>query len=52
MEIKLTNVNRASLHELLEDYKDYLRVHGLEQWVANSPKAEQTHRERVKKRGY
>ena len=31
MEIKLTNVNRASLHELLEDYKDYLRVHGLEQ---------------------
>lgn len=44
MEIKLTNVNRASLHELLEDYKDYLRVHGLEQWAVNSPKAEQTRR--------
>ena len=44
MEIKLTNVNRASLHELLEDYKDYLRVHGLEQWPINSPKAEQTRR--------
>lgn len=44
MEIKLTNVNRASLHELLEDYKDYLRVHGLEQWPVNSPKAEQTRR--------
>lgn len=44
MEIKLTNVNRASLHELLEDYKDYLRVHGLQQWPINSPKAEQTRR--------
>lgn len=42
MEIKLTNVNRASLHELLEDYQDYLRVHGLEQWPLNSPKALQT----------
>ena len=26
MELKLTNVNRASLHELLLDYEDYLRV--------------------------
>ncbi len=42
MEIKLTNVNRASLHELLEDYKDYLRVHGLRQWPVDSPEAEQT----------
>ncbi len=41
MEIKLTNVNRASLHELLEYYKDYLRVHGLELWPADSPKAVQ-----------
>ena len=32
MELKLTNVNRASLHELLLDYEDYLRVRGLEQW--------------------
>lgn len=42
MEIKLTNVNRASLHELLEDFQDYLRVHHLEQWPVNSPKAIQT----------
>lgn len=42
MEMKLTNVNRASLHELLEDYQDYLRVHNLEQWPADSPKALQT----------
>lgn len=42
MEIKLTNVNRASLHELMEDYKDYLRVHGMQQWPLDSPKAEQT----------
>jgi four helix bundle suffix protein len=31
-EIKLTNVARASLEELLEDYRDFLRVRGLEQW--------------------
>lgn len=42
MEIKLTNVNRASLHELLEDYQDYLRTRNLEQWAVNSPKAIQT----------
>lgn len=37
MEIKLTNVNRASLHELLLDYEDYLRVRGLEQWLSTTP---------------
>ena len=31
-EIKLTNVAKASLEELLDDYEDYLRVRGLEQW--------------------
>jgi four helix bundle suffix protein len=31
-EIKLTNVARASLEELLEDYRDFLRVRGLEEW--------------------
>ena len=31
-EIKLTNVARASLQELLEDYKDFLRTHNLNQW--------------------
>lgn len=31
-EIKLTNVARASLEELLEDYRDFLRVRKLEEW--------------------
>jgi four helix bundle suffix protein len=31
-EIKLTNVARASLEELLIDYQDYLRTNNLEQW--------------------
>ena len=34
MEIKLTNVARASLEELLEDYRDFLRTHGLTEWTA------------------
>lgn len=42
MELKLTNVNRASLHELLLDYEDYLRVRGLEQWTLNDPRSIQT----------
>ena len=42
MEIKLTNVNRASLHELLLDYEDYLRVRGLERWTFNDPRCVQT----------
>lgn len=42
MEIKLTNVNRASLHELLLDYEDYLRVRGLEQWSYDDPRCVQT----------
>ena len=32
MEIKLTNVARASLEELLADYRDFLRGHGLQEW--------------------
>ena len=31
-ELKLTNVAKASLQELLLDYEDYLRHNGLEQW--------------------
>lgn len=31
-ELKLTNVAKASLQELLLDYEDYLRQNGLEQW--------------------
>lgn len=31
-EIKLTNVARATLDELIEDYLDWLKAHGLEPW--------------------
>lgn len=41
-ELKLTNVAKVSLQELLIDYEDYLRVRNLEQWSVNSSKAEQT----------
>jgi four helix bundle protein len=33
MEIKLTNVARASLEELLEDYRDFLKVRDLPIWA-------------------
>ena len=36
-EIKLTNVARASLEELLIDYKDFLRTHKLEEWTKEHP---------------
>ena len=38
-EIKLTNVARASLEELLEDYRDFLRVRGHDLWDKNSKQA-------------
>lgn len=41
-ELKLTNVAKACLQELLIDYEDYLRVRNFEQWSVNSSKAEQT----------
>ena len=37
-ELKLTNVAKASLEELLEDYLDYLKTHGLETWDKDSVK--------------
>lgn len=39
MEIKLTNVARASLEELLTDYCDFLRTGGLRQWDKDSREA-------------
>jgi len=36
---KLTNVARASLEELLDDYKDYLRARDLPVWDKNSKEA-------------
>ena len=38
-EIKLTNVARASLEELLEDYRDFLRTRQAEEWDKNSKEA-------------
>jgi four helix bundle suffix protein len=39
MEIKLTNVARASLEELLVDYGDFLRVRDLRLWEKDSKEA-------------
>jgi four helix bundle suffix protein len=36
-EIKLTNVARASLEELLTDYRDFLRARDLEEWPRDHP---------------
>ena len=38
-EIKLTNVARASLDELLEDYEDHLKSNGLVRWLSNDAKS-------------
>jgi len=38
-EIKLMNVARASLEELLEDYRDFLRTRQHPLWDKNSPEA-------------
>jgi four helix bundle suffix protein len=38
-EIKLTNVARASLEELLDDYRDFLRARDLPLWPKNSKEA-------------
>lgn len=37
-EIKLTNVAKASLEELLDDYEDYLRVRDMQQWSNLHPR--------------
>lgn len=39
MEIKLTNVARASLEELLADYEDFLRTRDLPLWARDSKEA-------------
>jgi four helix bundle suffix protein len=38
-ELRLVNVARASLDELLLDYEDYLRQRNLPQWTKNDPEA-------------
>jgi four helix bundle protein len=37
LELKLTNVARASLEELLTDYRDFLRTDGVAEWAADHP---------------
>lgn len=37
-EIKLVGVARASLEEVLEDYRDYLRTHRLALWAKDDPR--------------
>jgi len=39
MEIKLTNVARASLEELLADYRDFLRTRAAPEWSKDHPYA-------------
>jgi four helix bundle suffix protein len=39
-ELKLTNVARASLEELLTDYRDFLRVRKLSEWTRDHPYAQ------------
>jgi four helix bundle suffix protein len=43
-EIKLTNVARASLEELLDDYKDHLRARDLRVWDKSSKEAQYVRR--------
>lgn len=38
-ELKLTNIARASLEELMRDYQDFLRQRGLRLWLKDSPEA-------------
>ena len=40
-ELKLVNVARASLEELLGDYEDYLRQHGYRAWEKDDPEAKE-----------
>lgn len=37
-EIKLLNVAKASLQELLLDYEDFLRINNLDQWKVGNPR--------------
>ena len=43
-EIKLTGVAKASQKELLEDYRDFMRERGIEEWPATHPYAQRLRR--------
>ncbi len=49
-ELKLTNVARSSLEELLEDYRDFLRLRGLKEWTKESHYTERMTRARLRER--
>lgn len=40
MELKLLNVARSSIQELLEDYEDYIPTHHLTKWTQGHPRFE------------
>ncbi len=40
MELKLLNVARSSIQELLEDYEDYIPTHRLTKWTVGHPRYE------------
>ena len=42
-EIKLLGIAKGSNHELLGDYQNYLRTHGLEAWWGKNPRADKLH---------
>jgi four helix bundle suffix protein len=44
LELKLTNVARASLEELLDDYRDFLRTRGLTEWTPDHPYSQRLRR--------
>ncbi len=43
-ELKLLGIARGSNKELLEDYTDYLKKHGLQEWRGHNPRFEALHR--------
>ena len=51
-EIKLTNVARASLDELFEDYEDYIKAHGLSRWSASDSKYESARKLAIENPGW
>src|SRR5580765_3630627 len=48
-ELRLVNVARASLDELLLDYEDFLRQRGLKQWEKDDPEARRVREVGVKR---
>ncbi|MGP8239669.1 MAG: four helix bundle suffix domain-containing protein [Limisphaerales bacterium] len=43
-EIKFTNLARASQEELLEDYRDFMRAHNIQEWTPNHRYAQRLRR--------